>query len=466
MQSKNLDDTIAAISSPLGQGGIGLVRISGNNAFAIADDLFVGKGSFKPSSFKTHSVHFGKIVSRQNGQESIVDEVLLVVMKAPKTYTCEDVVEINCHGGLIAVRTILELVLQKGARLAEPGEFTKRAFLNGRIDLTQAESVLDIIQAKTDSFLKASMQQLKGDLALELEGIREALMEIYTELEAIVNFPEDDLDVSQHRVLRKRVLASKQRVARLLESRYQGKILKEGVKIVICGKPNVGKSSLLNTLLRQPRAIVSPIEGTTRDTIEELTQIDDLPVQLIDTAGILEPRDDIEKEAVRRSHLNIEQSDLVLFMLDSSCVIDEKDKNIANGLAGKNVIIVLNKCDRVSKISKEEIQEFFPEKKIVGISALYKKNIEELKSRISENILRGHARESGSLIVSNARQIESLNQCLNAILKAEKDFSEKVPLEFISEEIKIAINHLDQITGRNVSQDLLEKIFSSFCIGK
>jgi tRNA modification GTPase len=466
MPIQSLDDTIAAIVTPLGQGGIGLVRISGKKALSIADDLFVSAGSLKPSNFKTHSVHYGRIVSRQNQEQEIVDEVLFVVMKAPKSYTCEDVVEISCHGGLVVVRKILELVLQHGARLAEPGEFTKRAFLNGRIDLTQAEAVLDIIQAKTESFLKASVQQLKGDLVLELEAIREALMDVYTELEAIVNFPEDDIEASQQLALSQKIIQSKQRVERLLESRYQGKILKEGIKIVICGKPNVGKSSLLNTLLRQPRAIVSAVAGTTRDTIEEWTQINDFPIQLIDTAGILEPRDDIEKEAVRRSHANMEHADLVLFMMDGSTALDAKDFSIAKGLKGKKVLLVFNKCDCGFVAKQEELQAFFPSGEHVKISALYQQNIEELKNKMIEYVLCGHIVEPGSLIVSNARQIESLDQCLNALKGAQKCFSEKLSFEFISEEIKGAVNHLDQITGKNISQDLLDKIFSSFCIGK
>ena len=466
MHSQNLDDTIAAISTPLGQGGIGLVRISGKKALTIADGLFVGAGSSKPSSFKTHSVHYGKIVSRQDGKEDVVDEALLVVMREPKSYTCEDIVEIDCHGGIVAVRKILELVLQHGARLAEPGEFTKRAFLNGRIDLTQAEAVADIIQAKTESFLKASVQQLKGDLVLELESIREVLMDVYVELEAMVNFPEDGLEASQHSILIEKVSQAKQRIARLLESRYQGKILKEGIRIVICGKPNVGKSSLLNTLLRQPRAIVSPVEGTTRDTIEEFIQMNDFPVQLIDTAGILEPRDEIEKEAVRRSHLHIEQADLVLFMLDASGVLDDKDRNIAKGLQGKNVIAVLNKCDCRVRVNKDELQGSLSLKDTIEISALYKKNIEELKEKIVQNVLHGHRIEPGDLIVSNTRQIESLDQCLRAIERTEKYFSERLSFEFVSEEIKVAVNALDQVTGRNINQDLLDKIFASFCIGK
>ncbi len=466
MSIQNLEDTIAAIATPVGQGGIGLVRVSGKKALAIADALFVSARACRPSDFQTHSVHYGRIVHRQGEREEIIDEVLLTVMKAPQSYTCEDVVEISCHGGLIVVRKILELALQQGARLAGPGEFTQRAFLNGRMDLTQAEAVQDIIQAKTESFLKVGVQQLKGDLLLELEAIREALMEVYTELEAIVNFPEDDLVASQQTELSQKVLDAKQRVERLLASRYQGKILKEGVRIVICGKPNVGKSSLLNTLLRQPRAIVSAVEGTTRDTIEEWTQIEDLPVQLIDTAGLLEPRDEIEQEAVRRSHDNIEHADLILLLMDGSRPLDAQDQKIAKDLQGKKVLLVFNKSDRGIVADPRELRAFLPVGEHVSISALYQHHIEELKSHMVAAVLAGHPFEPGRLIVSNLRQIESLDQCLSAVIRAEKYFLEKLSFEFISEELKIAIDHLDQITGKNINQDLLDKIFSSFCIGK
>ncbi|MCX5681313.1 MAG: tRNA uridine-5-carboxymethylaminomethyl(34) synthesis GTPase MnmE [Candidatus Omnitrophica bacterium] len=466
MHAQGLDDTIAAISTPLGQGGIGIVRISGKNALPIAGEIFVSSGASQVSGFKTHTVHFGRIVNHSKNDEEVIDEVLLTVMRAPRTYTCEDVVEISCHGGQMALRKILDLILQKEARLAEPGEFTKRAFLNGRIDLTQAEAVLDIIQAKTDSFLRASVKQLKGDLTVELDAIREILMDVYTELEAIVNFPEDDIGVSDEERLKEKIADAQKRVEKLLEFRHEGKILRDGARVVICGKPNVGKSSLLNVLLKQPRAIVSSVEGTTRDTIEELTQINEIPLQLIDTAGILTPRDEIEKEAVRRSHLNIEQADLILFMLDGSCPLDSKDKDIMKNLKGRSVIVVFNKCDCAFRIHPDELKDFFPHQEQVKISALLKQNIDELKDKIAKNILHGRLIEPGSILISNMRQIESLDKCLHAIARARQHFSEKLSLEFISEEIKIAVNHLDNVTGKNISQDLLDKIFSSFCIGK
>lgn len=466
MHTQNLDDTIAAIATPSGEGGIGIVRVSGKQAFTIADKIFIGPPSKKPSQFLTHTVHYGRIIATEGDEPIFIDEVLLILMRAPKTYTCEDIVEIHCHGGLIAVRAILNIVLQQGARLAQRGEFTKRAFLNGRMDLTQAEAVLDIIQAKTDFSLQSSVRQLKGELTVELEAIREALADVYTELEAVVNFPEDDVDTVGYEHLKQKNMAAQERVRKLFESGHEGRILKEGAKVVICGKPNVGKSSLLNVLLRQPRAIVSAIAGTTRDTIEELAQINNIPVQLIDTAGILQPRDEIEQEAVRRSRLNIDQADLILFVLDASAALDTKDEEIIETINAKNVILVFNKCDCSLKMNFEDAKNRFSEAKAVSISALHQKNIDELKERIAQNLLQGHPIDSHRILINNTRQLEALGQCHQALVRAQGHFDDKISLEFIAEEIKAAIHYLDQITGRDISQDLLEKIFASFCIGK
>src|SRR3989338_1891946 len=315
-QLKSLEDTIVAIATAVGSGGIGIVRLSGRQAVGIADQLFISRKNKKPAEFANYTAHYGWIVKNLRAgayiselQEEIVDEVLLTVMRTPKSYTKEDVVEISCHGGMVSLRSILMMATELGARLAEPGEFTKRAFLNGRLDLTQAEAVLDIIQAKASAFLRVSHHQLKGELTKTLEDIREHVMTVYTQLEAIMNFPEDDIDSPAKPEILKRISEAEGQVERLLLSSEQGRILKEGIKIVICGRPNVGKSLLLNVLLKQPRAIVSDIAGTTRDTIEETAQIKGIPFQLIDTAGILEPRDFIEQEAVKRSRLSMDSAD-------------------------------------------------------------------------------------------------------------------------------------------------------------
>jgi tRNA modification GTPase len=465
-QLDNIDDTIVAIATPGGHGGIGIVRLSGPQAFAIADKIFRGRKKRKPSESKTFSVHYGWIVQENQTTEEIVDEVLLTVMKAPQTYTKQDIVEISCHGGTVVLRSIVSLAVEHGARLAEPGEFTKRAFLNGRIDLIQAEAVLDVIQAKTAAFLRVSTNQLKGELSTELESIRDALLEIYVEIEAIVNFPEDDVDAAGRAGLKERIGNARRRMAKLLASGEQGRILKEGIKIVLCGKPNVGKSSLLNVLLKQPRAIVTDIAGTTRDTIEETAQIRGIPFQLVDTAGILEPRDLIEEEAVKRSHLYIESADLVLFVLDAGRPWDREDDTILRHVKGKNVLAVLNKCDLHSEIDDATIRKHFPDEKVKRVSALKKLAIVELEEMIVESVW--HAGDVGAhgIMVSNMRHLAALKEGVDHLEGTERGSDEGLSLEFISEDIKAAVNGLDRITGRNVDADLLDEIFTQFCIGK
>ena len=487
MLGPQLDDTIVAISTPVGHGGIGIIRLSGKKALAIADKMFLGKTKLKPSKFKTHTVHYGHIVTRHTShvtrftskndkmkacnvkpetRDEIVDEVLLTVMRSPRSYTCEDIVEISCHGGIMPMRSILKLALDCGARLAEPGEFTKRAFLNGRIDLAQAEAVLDIIQSKTDAFLRVSMNQLKGELTLELEAIREALMSVYTHLEAIVNFPEDEINAAGRRQLCRQIKSANDRVKQLLQSAEQGKILKEGIKIVICGKPNVGKSSLLNVLLKEPRAIVTDIAGTTRDTIEETASIKGIPFQLVDTAGILEPRDLIEKEAIKRSHIYIENADLILLILDGHRPLAREDKDLIKTMKDKNVLVAINKCDLESKIDERTVKDICKGKKILKVSALKKAGINHLEDAIVEHVWHGKIVEAPKILISNVRHITALKSCVAVLEKAGDLLKEDLPLELASEEIKIAVNHLDNITGKNIDSDLIDKIFSEFCIGK
>ena len=478
-QFQNLEDTIVAISTAIGQGGIGIVRLSGKNALSICDEMFVARNKIKSSRFKSHSVHYGWVIrrrAREEGREAkvqgrgpdyeIIDEALVTVMRAPRSYTKEDVIEISCHGGIVAVQVILKLAMELGARLAEPGEFTQRAFLNGRIDLTQAEAVLDIIQAKTDAFLKVSTHQLKGELSLELEAIRGMLMNIYTELEAIVNFPEDDIDASGRQQLRTKVNGASQMVEQLLKSSEQGRILKEGIKIVLCGKPNVGKSSLLNVLLKTPRAIVTAIAGTTRDTIEETTQIQGIPFQLVDTAGILEPRDLVEEEAIKRSHLYINSADLILSVLDGGRKISREDEELMEQVRDKNVLFVLNKSDLNGHIPEELLQRICKDKKTIRVSALKKMGVENLENALVENVLNGRTIENSGVLVSNIRHIQSLKECEATLRNAENAMAQNLSFEFVSEDIKSAINCLDHITGRNIDHDLLDKIFSEFCIGK
>jgi tRNA modification GTPase len=459
-----MEDTIVAISTPIGEGGIGIVRLSGKQALPIADQLFTAKSKLKPSQAESFKVHYGWVVS-PFGTE-IVDEALLTVMRSPRSYTKEDMVEVSCHGGLRALKTVLSLATTLGARLAEPGEFTKRAFLNGRIDLTQAEAVLDIIQAKTDVFLRVSTRQLKGELSSELESIREKLMEIYVEIEAIVNFPEDEIDASGRSPLLKKIESAQQKVEHLLASSEHGRILKDGIKIVIGGKPNVGKSSLLNVLLKQPRAIVTDIAGTTRDTIEETVQIKGIPFQLVDTAGLLEPRDLIEEEAVNRSRLYIEQADLVLMVLDGHRTLSREDELLMENMKNRHVLVVINKCDLPLKINREKIRELLKGKKILKVSAKEKTGIVELEEALVESVWQGAHVSTDGVLVSNIRHINALKDCQQSLEKSCRIVQDGLSFEFVSEEIKTAVNFLDSITGRNIDSDLLENIFSQFCIGK
>lgn len=463
-QIKDPEDTIVAISTPAGQGGIGIVRLSGKQALTVAEKMFVARNGTRPSGMKSFTVHYGDVVKTETGE--MVDEALLTVMRAPKSYTKEDVVEISCHGGVVSLRAILTLAVEFGARLAEPGEFTKRAFLNGRIDLAQAEAVLDVIQAKTDAFLRVSTHQLKGDLSTELEDIREQLMNVYIAIEAMVNFPEDDVNPPGQEKLSGDIHKALQRVEALLQSGEQGRILKEGIKIVLCGKANVGKSSLLNVLLKTPRAIVSDIAGTTRDTIEETAQIKGIPFQVVDTAGILEPRDLIEEEAVKRSHLHIAGADLVLFVVDASWELTKEDENLMRVIGGQNVVAVLNKCDLPQKVDEHRIKKAFGLSKTVKVSALKRLGINELETVIVENVWRDKKINAHGLLVSNVRHIDALKKCRDSLIKAKELLRDRLSPEFVSEEIKVAVNFLDNITGRNIDADLLENIFSRFCIGK
>jgi tRNA modification GTPase len=457
-QYKSLDDTIAAIATPAGQGGIGIVRISGPQSLDVADAIFKLKNNQKPSAQKTFTVHYGWLIK----EGAIIDEALLTIMRGPKSYTAQDVIEVSCHGGPAILRAALELVLVNGARLAEPGEFTKRAFLNGRIDLAQAEAVLDIISAKTENFARVSQNQLKGELSKELDAIRDELMRLYTVIEAVINFPEDDIDAQGREQIIQDLSRQLQKFECLLSSAHNGRILKEGIRIVLCGKPNVGKSSLLNVLLKQDRAIVTSIAGTTRDVLEESAQIKGVPLQLVDTAGILEPRDLIEEEAVKRSHLFIESADLVLLVLDASRPLDEADYMLIEKTKGRNVLLVLNKSDLPMVLNESAL----PAGKTVKVSAAQKFAIEELERIILEAVWEGSDFDAHGIMLSNVRHINALKTAKDYLAEALTLINQTASWEIVSQGIKDAVNQLDSITGRNIDQDLLDRIFSTFCIGK
>lgn len=465
-QYKGMEDTIAAIATPAGQGGIGIIRVSGPNAIAVADTILRLQGGVKLAHCHSHTVHYGRAVHEHSGKEGTLDDVLVTLMKAPKSYTAEDVVEINCHGGMTVLTLVLQAVLAAGARLAAPGEFTKRAFLHGRIDLAQAEAVIDIIQAKTETFLRQSHHQLKGELSIQLNAIREELIKLYTMAEALINFPEDDIDAQSRGQFMERIRVQEQKLVKLLGSSKNGRILKEGIRIVLCGKPNVGKSSLLNALLKEQRAIVTEIAGTTRDVLEESAQIKGIPISLVDTAGILEPRDLIEKEAVKRSQLYIKSADLVLLVLDHSHSLEDQDKLLLDQLKTARVLAVVNKMDLEGRIDLSVPLKIFGERHVIRVSALDSRSIHELELKIVDLICGQKDLDTHGILVSNIRHIKALEQAQKNLLGALWLLDEKASLEFISEEIKAAVNGLDAITGRNIDEDLLDRIFSEFCIGK
>ncbi len=459
MLTGNLIDTITAIATGLGESGIGIVRISGKDALKISDAIFRAKDGGKPSKFKTYTVHYGWVAD-----DRIIDEVILTVMRAPKSYTREDVVEINCHGGIVALRAVLELVLKKGARLAEPGEFTKRAFLNGRIDLAQAEAVLDIIRAKTDAALKIGEEQLKGALSKEINRLRRSILDILAVLEADIDFPEEDTGGINSGKFKTQLFKINSAVKDCLDSAYRGRIWREGVKIVICGKPNAGKSSLLNALLKQERSIVTPVAGTTRDTIEEVIDIKGIPVRIVDTAGIIEPRDLLEKKAVQRSKQQIATADLAILMFDASRKLTRDDRMLMRRLAKKPVIAVLNKIDLKEKIQRRELEKKF--RLIVSISAKKMKNINLIEGAVAESVFGGRAVCCESAWLSNRRHIEKMRQAQKFIEEALNSLDNRMPCECIAQDLKYAAGCMDAILGADFSHDLLDKIFSEFCIGK
>jgi tRNA modification GTPase len=461
-QYKGLEDTIAAIATPAGQGGIGIVRISGKDAVTVADTVLRLDGSGALMDCKSHTVQHGWVVK----DEDILDEVLVTLMRAPKSYTVEDVVEINCHGGMTVLRAVLEVVLAAGARLASPGEFTKRAFLHGRMDLTQAEAVIDIIHAKTEIFLRQSHYQLKGELSTQLNDMREELIKLYTMVEALINFPEDGIDAQGRQEILSRINVQEKGIAKLLESSKSGRILKEGIRIVLCGKPNVGKSSLLNALLKEQRAIVTDIAGTTRDVLEESVQIKGIPISLVDTAGILEPRDLIEEEAVKRSHLYIKSADLVLLILDNSCSLEDQDRVLMDQLKNVSVLVVINKTDLGEMIDQAVPEQIFGRENMISTSVLQAASMEALETRIFELVGKDKNLDTHGILISNIRHIKSLEAAQENLQGACRLMNENISLEFISEELKAAVNQLDAITGRNIDEDLLDRIFSAFCIGK
>ncbi|MDD5245755.1 MAG: tRNA uridine-5-carboxymethylaminomethyl(34) synthesis GTPase MnmE [Candidatus Omnitrophica bacterium] len=475
MKGFNPLDTIVAIATSQGEGAIGIVRLSGKDALKIADKIFLERSGRKPSKFKSYTVHYGWVVSSQgsrvkgqgsgkNFSSEVIDEVILTVMRAPKSYTREDVVEINCHGGIVALRAVLDQVLKNNARLAQPGEFTMRAFLNGRIDLAQAEAVLDIIRAKTDSALALGEEQLKGGLSARIEKIRKILLGALSLLEAGIDFPEEEQVSPDPAGLAGKLAKVVSELNSLLENSRQGKILREGLHVVICGKPNVGKSSLLNALLKKERCIVTPLAGTTRDTIEEIIDIRGIPVRIVDTAGIIEPRDLVEKKAIQRSREQIKIAELVILVFDGTKKMSQDDRVLIGKLKNKPVIAVINKIDARQRIEKERLLSLFG--RVMEVSARSSRNIELLEEEIARLVYRGKVPGRESPLIGNLRQVTAVEQAQKFVAAAANSLDNKLSPEFIAQEIKDALSLLDELLGKRFNEELLDKIFADFCIGK
>jgi tRNA modification GTPase len=455
-------DTIAAIATPHGESGIGIVRISGPLAAKVATRLFRPKN--KHTRLKSHHLYYGEILDPESGKA--LDEVLITLMRKPKTYTREDVLEINCHGGYLVLQEVLELVLAQGVRVAQPGEFTKRAFLNGRIDLSQAEAVIDVIRAKTAKSLKISQQQLRGNLSGEIEGLREGVTRSLALIEALIDFPDEELDVDEGRGSGE-LEEHLGRVRSLIESYEEGKIYKDGASVSIVGKTNVGKSSLLNVLLNEERAIVTPIPGTTRDIIEEGISIHGIPIRLLDMAGIRKAASTIEREGVRLAKGKVAEADMVVLVIDGSRRLDKQDREIIDEIRGKKTVVALNKRDLPMKTSTGKVRELLPDTKAVEISALKNWGIDELKDSVYCVLAgEGIGREAEEVIVGNARHKKALEGSLECLLRARNGMETKIPIELVALELRSCLDHLGEIGGETASEEVLAVIFSQFCIGK
>jgi len=454
-----MNDTIAAISTPLGEGGIAIIRISGPMAFAIADQIFISRRG-KPSEFPTHTTHFGAV----GCNDDHVDQVMLTVMRAPRTYTAEDVIEINCHGGLLTAKNILSLCLQYGAQHAEPGEFTKRAFLNGRIDLTQAEAVMDLIRSKTDRAQRAAVHALEGHLAVKINDARDRLLTTLAHIEAHLDFPDEDITPDTREQLLASMQSTLEFLRKLFATAHEGKILRDGIAVAIIGRPNVGKSSLMNALLGQDRSIVTSIPGTTRDTIEEIANIRGIPVRLTDTAGIRKARGTIEEVGMQRSRKALRRSMLVLYVIDSSHPFSAGDRELASHCKDKQTITVLNKIDLPRKLI---LPDGFIRERCVEVSAIRGDGLELLKDKIESLTLYGVGTTLSEFDVAvNERHADAIRRAIEALVGAVNEIGRNASLDLVSQQLRIGLDAIGEIVGRTATEDILNKIFSTFCIGK
>ena len=457
-----IDDTIAAIATAPGEGGIGIIRISGEKSLQVAESIFKSVTGKLIKDYNTRTLIYGTVVDG----EKVIDEALVAYMKGPKSYTGEDVIEINCHGGFISVKKILELILSKDVRLADAGEFTKRAFLNGRIDLSQAEAIIDVIKAKTDKAHEVAQSQLEGSLSKKIRELRFKVTEVLAHLEVSIDFAEEDVEEITYKTLRENAEDIKREIKKLYDTSESGKILRDGLKTVIIGKPNVGKSSLLNSILGENRAIVTDIAGTTRDVIEEFVNIKGIPLKIVDTAGIRETEDIVEKIGVERSKESYNTADLVIMVLDSSRPLSQEDREILETLENKKTIVLLNKTDLPQQIDIDELSKYVDCSSIIKISALQHKGIEELQDKIEAMVYKGSVKNSSNLMITNSRHKDVLLKAYESINDAISAIDQNMPYDFIEVDFKNIWDYLGYINGDTVKEDLLDTIFANFCIGK
>ena len=454
-------ETIAAISTGMSNSGIGIVRISGDDAFQIIDRIYKGKKLL--SEADSHTIHYGFI---KDGGETI-DEVLVSVMRAPRTFTGEDTVEINCHGGVYVVQRVLETVLKNGARPAEPGEFTKRAFLNGKMDLSQAEAVIDVITSKNEYALQSSVSQLRGSVKKKIETMRETLLYHTAFIETALDDPEHISVDGYGETLEKELIPIREELKKLIDSAGNGRIIKEGIQTVILGKPNAGKSSLLNVLSGRERAIVTEIEGTTRDVLEEQIYLNGLNLNMIDTAGIRQTEDVVEKIGVEKAREYAESADLIIYVADASRKLDENDREIAQIIAGKKVVVLLNKSDLEPVLTREELGIFLEnEFPVIEVSAKEEKGIRELEQQLKTMFLSGDLSFNDEVMITNMRQKSALQDAYMSLRKVQESIEDQMPEDFYSIDLMDAYDALGSITGETIGEDLVNEIFSKFCMGK
>lgn len=457
-----MEDTIAAVATAYGEGGIGIIRISGEKSLDILRDIFEFGGETR--EIQSRRMTYGRIIDKENN--CIIDEVLAVYMKGPKTYTAEDVVEINCHGSVVSLRKTLELVLRKGARMAEPGEFTKRAFLNGRLDLSQAEAVIDVVKAKTDRSFDVAISQLEGGLSLKISEIRQKLLDLLVDITVNIDYPDEDIEEITYENIGQNILLIANMIEKLLSTASTGRMIREGIRIAIVGKPNVGKSSLMNGLLKESRAIVTEVPGTTRDTIEEALSIRNIPVYLVDTAGIRDTSDKVEKIGIEKSKEAFNNADFVIFIIDGSRALSIEDEQIADHLEGKKSLVLINKCDLARAVDIKDVRKLVPDADIIETSLADGSGIEEIEEFIENMVYGGEISQSHSTMVNNVRHIDLLARSRDSLNDARSMTAAGQALEFIEVDVRSAYESLGEITGETVSDDIINEVFARFCLGK